>query len=536
MKTSRLVLTLLTIACLLIPASYATAQGSSARASIAPPAAAAGARAGKEADLLPDDPVVTQHTGRFNGQTVNYAAEVGWIPIREDGRIVAKMSYIAYTKNGVTDPSTRPLIFSFNGGPGTASVWMHLGYTGPRRVTYDDEGFQQRPPAGLEDNPHSILDAADIVYIDPIGTGFSRMVEGEDPHKFHGKLADIQSVGDFIYAFVNRKDRWASPKFIIGESYGTTRAAGLAASVQSRFQMFLNGVILVSATELDVERGPEVTFALNLPTQAATAWYHKQMEPGLQSKPLQAVLAEVEAFAMGEYLMALVKGDQLTDAERDAIAAKVARYSGLSKDYVLQANLRVSFQRHWKELLRDQRLTVGRLDTRYLGIDLDAAGERPEYSPEMVDWNGPFGAAINQYLRRELKYNPEIQYYVWGNVRPWAQDPQANVGDMLRTAMRDNPYLKVLVQGGYYDAACDYFNAKYTMHHLQPGGEFKDRYRFAWYESGHMMYLRKPDLENANNDLRKFITWALEGVKDYPRKVKTSQATAPSPEPSSARR
>ncbi|MGE5360385.1 MAG: S10 family peptidase [Bacteroidales bacterium] len=519
MKSTRFVLALAIVSTLmLVPTPTALGQGGAGRQS-APPPVAAGARAGTEAALLPAEPVVSQHTGKFNGQTVSYTAEVGWLPIRDDGKVVAKMGYFAYTKNGVTDVSKRPLLISFNGGPGTASVWMHLGYTGPRRVKYDDEGFQQLPPAGLEDNPYSILDIADIVYLDPIGTGFSRMVEGEDPHKFHGKLADIQSVGDFIYAFVNKKDRWASPKFIIGESYGTTRASGLAASVQSRFQMYLNGVILVSATELDVDRGPEIDFATSLPTKTATAWYHKHLVPDLQAKPLRTVLAEAEAFAMGEYITALVKGDHLPDAERDAIATKLARYTGLSKEYVVQANLRISFDRHWKELLRDRRLTVGRLDTRYLGIDKDAAGERPEYSPEMADWNGPFGAAINTYVRSELKYNPEVQYYIWGNVRPWAQDAQASVGDMLRTAMRDNPYLKVLVQGGYYDAACDYFNATYTMQHLQPGGEFKDRYRFAWYESGHMMYLRRADLRNANDDLRKFITWALEGVKDYPRKT-----------------
>ncbi len=258
----------------------------------------------------------------------------------------------------------------------------------------------------------------------------------------------------------------------------------------------------------------------SLPTKTATAWYHRKLVPDLQAKPLRAALAEAEAFATGEYVTALVKGDHLADAERDAVATRLARYTGLSKQYVLQANLRVSFDRHWKELLRDQRLTVGRLDTRYLGIDKDAAGERPEYSPEMADWNGPFGAAVNRYLRVELKFNPEMQYYIWGNVRPWAQDAQASVGDMLRTAMRDNPYLKVLVQGGYYDAACDYFNATYTMEHLQPGGEFRNRYRFAWYESGHMMYLRKADLKNANDDLRKFIAWALEGVKEYPRRAK----------------
>ena len=521
MKSRSLAQGLATVILLLLVTAWpASAQAPAGRSRDAAPAAAAGAKAGKEADLLPPDPVVTQHTGRFNGQTVSYTAEAGWLPIREDGKVVAKMEYVAYTKNGVTDPRTRPLIISFNGGPGTASVWMHLGYTGPRRVTYDDEGFQQQPPAELEDNPYSILDTADIVYVDPIGTGFSRMVEGEDLHKFHGKLADIQSIGDFIYTFVNRKSRWASPKFIIGESYGTTRAAGLAASVQSRFQMYLNGVILVSSTKLDVDRGPEVDFATSLPTKTATAWYHKHLVPELQAKPLRAVLAESEAFAMGEYLAALVKGDHLSDAERDQVAAKEARLTGLSKEFVLQANLRVSYDRFWKELLRGQRLTVGRLDTRYTGIDLDAAGERPEYSPELADWNGPFGAAVNQYFRTELKYNPEMQYYIWGNVRPWAQDPQVSVGDMLRTAMRDNPYLKVLVQGGYYDAACDYFNATYTMEHLQPGGEFKDRYRFAWHESGHMMYLRKADLKSSNDELRSFIAWALEGVKDYPRKAK----------------
>lgn len=483
------------------------------------PAPTAPGRAGQEANLLPNAPAISQKTGRFNGQTVAYTAEAAWIPIREDGKTVAKMFYIAYTKNGA-DPATRPLMFSFNGGPGTASVWMHMGYTGPRRVTYDDDGFAQRPPAGLEDNPHSVLDVTDIVYLDTIGTGFSRMMEGEDLRKFHGKLSDIQSVGDFINAYVSKNDRWSSPKFVIGESYGTTRAAGLAQSLQSRFQIFLNGVILVSMTGLDIERGPDVTHATQLPTKTATAWYHKQLAADLQGKALKDVLAESETFAMGEYLSALMKGDRISNAERDSVAGKFARLTGLGRDYVVSANLRVSMQRFWKELLRDQRMTVGRLDSRYLGVDRDAAGENPEYDHALADWNGPFGAAVNKYLRSELRFNPEIPYNVWGNVRPWAQDEQAITGDMLRVAMRDNPYLKVLVQGGYYDAATDYYSAIHTMSHLQPGGEFKDRMRFAWYESGHMMYLRKPDLKNSNDDVRTFIQWALDGVKDYPRKAK----------------
>jgi carboxypeptidase C (cathepsin A) len=473
--------------------------------------------AGAEADLLPGEPVITQHSARIGDQTVDYTVEAGWLPIREKGKLAAKMFYIAYTRDGIADKSNRPLVFSFNGGPGTASVWMHMGYTGPRRVVYDDDGFALQPPGGLEDNPHSILDVADIVYIDPIATGFSRMVEGEDLHKYHGTMSDIRSVGEMIRLYILRKDRWMSPKFLIGESYGTTRASGLAGYLAGSHQVYLNGVILVSMTGLNVDAGDDVSYATSLPHLAATAWYHQQLEPELQDRPIRDFLNEVEAFAMGDYVLALLKGDQLGDPERTDIAAKVARYTGLTVDYVNSTNLRISSRRFWKELLRDQRLTVGRLDSRYLGVDRDAAGESPEYDPAMSDWNGPFADAVNRYIREELNYNPDLKYNIWGNVRPWNRDLNANVGDMLRRAMRDNPYLKVLIQGGYYDAATDYYSAVYTISHLQPGGEFKDRFRFSWYESGHMMYLRKPDLANSNNDLRDFIAWCMEDVPDYPR-------------------
>jgi carboxypeptidase C (cathepsin A) len=475
--------------------------------------------AGTEAELLPDEPVVTQHSARINGQRVSYTAEAGWLPIREDGKLTAKMFYIAYTRDGIEDKSTRPLIFSFNGGPGTASVWMHMGYTGPRRVVYDDDGFALRPPGDLEDNPHSILDAADIVYIDPIATGFSRMVEGEDLHKYHGTLSDIESVGEFIRFYILRKDRWMSPKFVIGESYGTTRASGLAGYLVDRHQLYLNGVILVSMTGLNVDAGHDVSYATSLPYLAATARYHRQLADDLQAMPIRDFLDEVEAFAMDDYLRALVKGDRLEDAERTDMARRVARYTGLTSEYVMSTNLRIDSRRFWKELLRDQRLTVGRLDSRYLGVDMDAAGEYPEYDPAMADWNGAFSNAVNRYIREELRYNPDLKYNVWGDVRPWNRDDGANVGQMLREAMRENPYLKVMIQGGYYDAATDYYSAVYTISHLQPGGEFRDRFRFSWYESGHMMYLRKPDLANANNDLREFIRWAIEGTPDYPRRA-----------------
>lgn len=473
-----------------------------------------GGKAGPEAALLPDDPVVTEHTIRIGNQTVPYSAEAGWLPIRDDGKIVARMFYIAYTRSGVQSPADRPLLFSFNGGPGTASVWMHMGYTGPRRVVYDEEGFALRPPATVADNAASILDVADIVYIDPIATGFSRMEEGQELHKFHGKVPDIGSVGEFIRLYLVRKDRWMSPKFVIGESYGTTRASGLAGHLVSQHQIYLNGVILVSMTGLDVERGQDVSYATALPQKTATAWYHKQLPADLQSKPLRAALDEAEAFALGEYLTALVKGDRITDGERDAIAQRVARYTGVSGEYVKSANLRVDSRRYWKELLRDQREVVGRLDSRYKGVDRDAAGENPEFDPAIADWNGPFANAVNRYLREELNYNPDLRYNVWGDVRPWQQDQGTNVADMLRQAMRNNPYLKVLIQAGYYDAATDYFSAVYTISHIQPGGEFKDRFRFTFYESGHMMYLRNVDRVRANDDLRAFIRWSLE---DRPR-------------------
>jgi carboxypeptidase C (cathepsin A) len=510
---NRVVLFTLVFCAVILQAHPATAQQPQAAQQ---PAAN---KAGTEAALLPDEPVITQHSTRIRDQTVSYTAEAGWLPIRDKGKFAARMFYVAYTRNGIEDKSSRPLIFSFNGGPGTASVWMHMGYTGPRRVVYDEDGFALQPPGNLEDNPHSVLDVADIVYIDPIATGFSRMVEGEDLHKYHGTMSDIESVGEFIRLYVVRKNRWMSPKFVIGESYGTTRASGLAGYLTSSHQIYVNGVILVSMTGLDVEAGEEVAYATSLPHLAATAWYHGQLPSELQLRPIRELLDEVESFAMSDYVAALLKGDRIGEAERDEIAQRVARYTGLTPEYVLSTNLRISSRRFWKELLRDQRLTVGRLDSRYLGVDRDAAGEGPEYDPAMSDWNGPFADAVNRYIREELNYNPDLEYKIWGDVRPWNRDDGANVGDMLRRAMRDNPYLKVMIQGGYYDAATDYYSAMYTISHLQPGGEFKDRFRFSLYESGHMMYLRKPDLANANNDLRDFIRWCLEDVPDYPRRA-----------------
>lgn len=453
---------------------------------------------------------VTKHTLEVDGQKIAYTATAGTLLLRDDkGKADASMFYVSYTKDDVTDRSKRPIFYSFNGGPGTASVWMHMGFTGPRKVVYDDEGLMLAPPFRLAANDHSILDVADIVFIDPVGTGFSRMLPGEDPHKYHGVLEDIRSVGEFIRLYTTRNSRWDSPKFLIGESYGTTRAAGLAGYMQQEHQMYFNGVILVSMTGLDYQAGTDLGVALALPHYSATAWYHKALAADLQSKPLADVLRESEQFAVGPYLDALVKGDALSAAERATVAAQVGRLAGLSKEYVANSNLRIDRGRFRKELLRGRGLTVGRLDSRYTGTDRDAAGATNEYDPALESWNGPFAAVINDYFRDELKWETDTKYNIWGDVNPWRRSDRTNVGEMLRTAMTQNPFLRVLVLASYYDGGTDYFTAQHTMSHLDPSGAIRDRVSFAFYESGHMMYVRKSDLAKAKRDIAQFVQAAL---------------------------
>jgi carboxypeptidase C (cathepsin A) len=453
---------------------------------------------------------VTKHSIDVGGQPLRYTATAGTIVLKDDkDKAQASMFYVAYIRDDVPDRTKRPIFYSFNGGPGTASVWMHMGFTGPRRVVYDEEGMMLSPPYRLADNEHTILDIADIVYIDPVATGYSRMATGEDPHKFHGVLDDIKSVAEFIRIWTTRNSRWDSPKFIIGESYGTTRAAGLAGYLQDQHQMYLNGVILVSSTGLGVEAGSDLRYALLLPHYTATAWYHKALIPELQSKPLRAVLQESEQFALGGYLSALVKGDKLTEAEREATAAQVARLAGLTPAYVINNNLRVESARFRKELLRARGVTVGRLDSRYTGHDKDAAGATNEYDPALESWNGPFAAVINKYFRDELKWETDQKYNIWGEVQPWRQDTGTRVGEMLRSAMTKNPFLRVLVLASYYDGGTDYFTSQYTMAHIDPGGGLRDRFSFAFFESGHMMYVRKSDLAKAKHDIAQFVSATL---------------------------
>jgi len=484
-----------------------------------PPAAKPAATAGPvSSGIVSETPVVTKHTITIGGKPLNYTASCGMMPIRENGKLMAHIFYIAYAKEGVADRESRPILFSFNGGPGSASLWMHLGFTGPRVVVYEDEGWIPKPPVRMVDNESTILDAADIVYIDPVGTGYSRMMPGEDVHKYHGVMEDIQSIGEFVRMYLHRNGRWNSPKYVIGESYGTTRAAGLTGYLAEQ-GVYLDGTILVSTMTLGVQQGEELSYVTILPHYTATAWYHKKLPADLQAKPLREVLDLGEAFAQGEYLDALVKGNRMTAAERASALRNTARFTGLSETFLHEVNLRVSRTRFQKELLRSENRTVGRLDSRYKGIDKETAGEYPEGDPAMDAWTGPFTLMINRYLKQDLNYVSDDEYFVFGNVSPWkgmtglmgmpsgmagARSAPA-VGEMLRTALGQNPFLRVLVLEGYYDGACDYFGAVYTFAHLDPRGDFKDRIRFAFYECGHMMYVRKADLAQAGRDLAAFI-------------------------------
>jgi carboxypeptidase C (cathepsin A) len=459
---------------------------------------------------IPVDTVVTtNHSTQIKGVTINYQAQTGTQPVwNKEGKPIATLFYTYYRRTNIKNGSQRPLIFSFNGGPGSASVWMHLAYTGPKILKIDNEGYPVQP-YGYKSNPNSILDVADIVFINPVNTGYSRMVEvdGELPDRkqFFGINEDIAYLAEWLTTFVSRKQRWESPKYLIGESYGGTRVMGLSAALQESQWMYLNGVIMVSPADYKVIRvGGPVSSALNLPYYTAAAWYHQKLPSSLQQKDLTDVLPEVENYTIDKLIPALAKGGFISEKEKMDVANKMAEYSGLSLESILQNNLDIPTQFFWKDLLRDQGKTIGRLDSRYLGIDRKDAGVRPDYSAELTSWLHSFTPAINHYIQKELRFKTDIKYNMFGPVRPWNNDND-NTREDLRRAMAENPYLRVLFQSGYYDGATTYFNAKYTMWQVDPSGKMKDRFDFKGYRSGHMMYLRNEDLIQANEDIRIFI-------------------------------
>lgn len=460
-----------------------------------------------------DSNVVTEHETKILGKRVKYSATTGTQPVwNSKDEAVATLFYTYYQRTDLKDNTERPLIISFNGGPGSASVWMHVAYTGPRILNIDDEGYPVQP-YGVQTNPYSILDVADIVFVNPVNTGYSRVLpkadgsmpsQDEQQKMFFGVNADISYLADWVNTFVTRNNRWRSPKYLIGESYGTTRVSGLALELQNRQWMYLNGVVLVSPTDIGIERNGPVKAANRLPYFAAAAWYHNKLEAELQNKDLTELLPEVEDFTINTLIPALAKGGFIGETEKRDVLKQMARYSGLSEASIAQNNLDVSTAFFWKDLLRDEGKTLGRLDSRYLGIDAKQSGDRPDYWAELTSWLHSFTPAINYYLREELKYKTDIKYNMFGNVHPWDRSNN-KTGENLRLAMAQNPYLNVMIQAGYYDGATNYFDAKYTMWQLDQSGTLKDRLSFKGYRSGHMMYLRRDDLKQSNQDLREFI-------------------------------
>ena len=481
----------------------------------------------KPAERLPepaDQISITHHRTRIGKRDIAYTVTCGTMVLKEESekegksegeKARARVFFIAYTLDEVAQKSKRPVTFSFNGGPGSSSVWLHFGLLGPRRVDLDPEGRSSPPPGRLVDNEFSILDVSDLVFIDPVGTGFSRMVEGEKVKEYHEYKRDLESVGEFVRLWVSRYGRWASPKFLIGESYGTTRASGLSGHLLERYGMYLNGVMLISCAldfaVLRFDPANDLPPTLFLPTYAATAWYHGRLPADLQKKPLRKLLAEVEAFAAGEYAAALFQGARLAPKTRKDIVQRVARYTGLQPDYVERTDLRIEIFRFCKELLRDEGRTVGRLDSRYTGVDRDSAGEKFEFDPAMAEIYGPYAAATNDYVRNDLRFEADIPYEV---IKPlyveWGWKDYANryaaVGETLRKAMSMNPHMRVLVASGYFDFATPHFAADYSLDHLGLTPELRKNIAVTYYEAGHMMYAHRPSLAKLATELRRFVT------------------------------
>lgn len=457
---------------------------------------------------------VTEHSMRVGGETVRYTATAGTLFLKgEDGEPEASIFYVAYTKDGVDDTSDRPVTFTFNGGPGSSSVWLHLGAFGPRRVDFPDAEQPEPPPYDLVDNAHSLLEETDLVFIDPVNTGFSRPLGDAEEKQFLGVEEDVKAVYEFIRRWTAENERWNSPRFLAGESYGTTRAAKLVNHAQDQ-GMFFNGVVLVSSIlnfqTARFETGNDLPYVLFLPTYAATAYYHDALP---ETPPdLEAFLAEARAFALEEYGPALLKGDKLAGEVRERIVDGLHRFTGLEPDFIRRANLRVSIFRFTKELLRDGRRTVGRLDSRYHGIDSDAAGERFEHDPSYTAILGPYTAALNDYVRDELGFEEERNYEIlsgkvnqnW-NWQVKGRSGYVNVAEDLREAMSTNTHLKVLIANGYYDLATPFFATEYTVDHLGLEPELRDHVELTYYAAGHMMYIHPPSLEKLKQDVASFI-------------------------------
>ncbi len=462
-----------------------------------------------------ETPVVTHHSVQVEGKTLNYTATVAQMPIKNSsGETEAHIFYVAYTLDDVKDPGKRPLAFCFNGGPGAASLWVHMGAMGPRSPKLMSNGNMPPPPYQMKDNPNTWLDQADLVFIDPVGTGYSRAKTIEIARRMNSVQGDLQSVGEFIRMYIVRNSRELSPLFLAGESYGTFRAAGLAGYLIDRGIAF-NGVCLISAT-LNLEtiwsRSDDLVYELELPTYAADAWYQKKVAPDLQRKDLKTFLAEVEKFSMSEYATALNKGDELPAAERKAVVDKMVRYLGLEARYIDENNLRFDVSHFTRELLRDKHQTIGRLDGRLSGPSSLNTGETAEYDPSNTLIAPPFTAVFTNYVSHELGYKTDLFYYVSGGIEPWdwqAQNGFAETTSLLRNAFVKNPYLKVMVAASYFDLATPYFAIEYTFNHMGLNPEMHKSITWDFYQAGHMLYIDSDSGAKLKHDISEWFASAL---------------------------
>ncbi len=467
----------------------------------------------KKPELIPldteKDPIVTEH----KLGNLEYTATTGMLPIKNKiGETEAGIFFVAYTKKGV-DPGSRPLMFSFNGGPGSSSVWLHLGAVGPKRAKMEADGQLPAPPYQLVDNPQSWLEHVDLVFIDPVGTGYSRPAKPELGEKFWGLKGDIESVGEFIRLYLTRHQRWSSPLYLVGESYGTTRAAGLSGYLFDKGIAF-KGIVLVSSVltfqTLDFTPGNDQPYVLFLPTYAATAHYQGAIP---KRKNFRAFLKEVEKFAGNDYLLALQKGDSMTKTERRRIISQLSAYTGLSAEYLEACDLRIHIHKFCKELLRKKKLTVGRLDSRFTGVDRDATDATVTYDPSMTAIMPPYTMMLNDYVRRVLKYENDAPYHILGGEedlwKKWnwgsARDGHPDTSESLRSAMAKNPHMKVFIASGYYDLATPYFATYHTLDHMGLTPEQRKRVTTDEYEAGHMMYIHEAMLQKLKNDVAKFL-------------------------------
>jgi len=457
-------------------------------------------------------PVVTTNSVTIGGEKVTYAAETGMLPVlKADGTSRASVFYVAYSRQNLDDTATRPVMFCFNGGPGSASVWLHLGALGPRRAKMNPDGSQPAPPFALADNEYSILNASDLVFIDPVATGFSRAAKDEKPADFFGDSADLDSVGEFIRLWTTRHDRWLSPKYVCGESYGVFRAAGLADHLRGRYGMYLSGLVLVSGVldfaTISPDTGNDLPYPLYLPAYTAAAHFHKKLPADLQSD-LDKALAESRKFARGEYISALHAGAQLPEPERKKVVAELSRLTGLDSRTIEDNRLRIDPGVFRKQLLHDQGLILGAYDARLTGRDGDPAATGPAFDPSSTAVMGPFSAAMNFYVRGELKFEDDLPYELLAGVQPWNYGSRNNypdASDRLASVMNQNPYLKILVCGGRCDLVCPIDTVRHSIEHMPVADDYRKNISFAEFDAGHMMYINQPDRQKLQKVLEQFL-------------------------------